>query len=140
MYLGQWGLAPWFEETGPDLVHAEDLDAFRQLLPYGKLFKCVADDVQYLTIQYAKETFRIKPQLFRVVPEPRKKIGDEVRVKVGEVTKMATVYDVNWHFQKGQPFFFLIIDGKSQRKRYWTEDFWNDAGYEVTVEPIPPAR
>jgi hypothetical protein len=31
-----WALYPWFEELGPELIHPVDIDAFRQLFPYGR--------------------------------------------------------------------------------------------------------
>jgi len=120
-------LYPWFEETGLGLILPDDLAAFRLLFPYGKVFQCVAEDGQYVTVQYAHQSFRVKPRLFKVVPEPSKKIGDDVTIRINDKPDAATICDIIWNFKRCQPFYFVSKGGKKLKKRYWEEDFLTDA-------------
>lgn len=33
-----WALCPWFEESGVNVIHPDDLDRMRELDPYGIVF------------------------------------------------------------------------------------------------------
>ncbi len=120
-YKEKWGLYQWFEEHGKELVHPEDIDNFRKLIPNGKVFKCIYADDTYLTLQYGRNTYRVKPDLFKVVPEPQKNFGDTVTILKSE--KVAEIFEVMWHFKRNTHMFSVKIDGEKKSKRYWIEDF-----------------
>jgi len=65
---GTWGLYPWFEEHGAELVHSDDIDEFRKLSPYGKVFLRTGEDNGFIRLAYGDRTFHVKPDLFQPVP------------------------------------------------------------------------
>jgi len=120
--VGEWGLYPWFEERGRSLVHPQDADAFSSLLPYGKLFQCVAWDNQYMTLRYGNRQFRVRPDLFAAVTAPPFDFGQTVAFGKGGRAVSGTVVDICWHHGRDRPFFHLRLNGKRLKKRYWAED------------------
>ena len=64
---GKWGLYQWFEEHGIEFIHPEDVDNFKALIPNGKVFECVKDDGQYITLKYADMNYRVKRDIFKPV-------------------------------------------------------------------------
>lgn len=119
----QWGLYNWFDEHGLDLVHPDDVDAFRAFTPQGRLFHCVSEDANYLTLQHGESRFRVKPDLFTPVPPPRYHLGQQVPIRRGTNIVTVTICDIVWHFRKERPYYRVIVDGKRSGKQYWDEDF-----------------
>ncbi len=114
-------LYPWFEEHGFGLVHPEDLERFKALLPYGKVFEIGESLGGYVCLLYGADTFRVKPGLLTEVPPTKYRIGD--KVEVGGKEGVGEIIDVLWHHGKAMPFFQIVFDGKKIRKRYWETDF-----------------
>lgn len=115
----RWGLYQWFEEHGRHLVHAADLEAFRQLSPNGKLFLWEGMEGDYLVLRYGDAVFRVRPDLFRPVGEPLFGFGSRVSVPGkgdGVVTGMS------WHFKRGEPMYVITVKGKELKKRYYSSD------------------
>ncbi|WP_442483773.1 DUF6960 family protein [Aeoliella sp. SH292] len=121
--IGNWGLYQWFEEHGLNLIHPDDLVAFRQLTPNGKLFEVVGFQDGYWMLRYAQCTYRVKPALFKNVPAPPLTFGDQVRIFKSGAPTSATIGDIMWHFQKAEPFYRLTVNEKLLKKRYWLQDF-----------------
>lgn len=116
---GKWGLYPWFEEDGAHLVHRDDLDAFRKLMPYGKVFYCEHEN-EYLSLRYRDATYRVKPELFREVSTPQFTFGQIVFPR--DTGAAAQIDGINWHHERGEPMFFVIQNGKRKSRRFWTAD------------------
>jgi hypothetical protein len=123
---GDWGLFQWFEEHGLDLIHPDDRDSMRQLMPNGKLFEVIGKDGGYITLRYAEHRYRVKPALFRPVSAPPFSFGGCVRIRKGGNVISATICDIMWHFQKAEPFYYLWTGGKRLKKQYWSRDFLDD--------------
>lgn len=119
----RWGLYQWFQEHGTDLVHPDELEAFRRLLPSGKVFECIGRESDYLVLTYGERRFHVKPALFKPVPAPAKKIGDRVCIRRKGDIVPAVVTDVIWHFQRSEPFYFVAAASRKLSKRYWQSDF-----------------
>ena len=115
------GLYPWFEEHGLELVHPEDLERFKALLPYGKVFEIGASVEGYLCLLYGAESFRVKPDLLKEVPQAKYRIGDKIEVRGKE--GLGEIIDIMWHDKQAKPFFQIALNGKKQSKRYWESDF-----------------
>ena len=47
-----WGLYPWFEEDGEELIEERYRDEYLSLKPYGKLFLCVGEREQLIELHY----------------------------------------------------------------------------------------
>lgn len=115
-----WGLYPWFEEHGPSFVHHDDLDEFRRLSPYGKIFKLIGRDGTFIIISYGNSSFRVLPDLFQKVPDIAFPIGSKVTIRNKKVE--ATVDSIQWHHGAAKPVYYLRRDGKLDSRRYSAED------------------
>lgn len=125
--IGRWGRYPWFDEHGVEMIHPDDLAAFRPLVLSGaKMFQCVAADDQYLTIRYQDHRFRVKPNLFRSLPTPDKTWGAVVHLRKGEAILSGIVCDLMWHGEKQEPFYFVAVEGTRLQKRYFRADFLDE--------------
>lgn len=120
---GRWGLCQWFEEHGTDIVHPDDLEAFRRFLPNGKVFQCLCQEGDYLVLRYGDLRFRVRPLLFKPVPVPSTKIGDRVRIRSNGEVLPAVITGMAWHFQRSEPYYSVTVNGKERSKRYWQSDF-----------------
>lgn len=112
-----WGLYGWFVEDGAEHIHPDYLDKFLKLAPYGKVFQCIEQDHEYLTIQYATETFKVKPTLYRKVHNPKYSFGTIVKL-VAKPTVVGTIGEINWHFNHENHMYFLSINGQRKGTRY----------------------
>lgn len=115
----QWGLYPWFEERGANLVHPDDLDDFRKLMPYGKVFFCQSKN-EFLVLRYQNSHYRVRPQLFSEVPAPEFTFGQLVHVR--ETGDPAQIDEIHWHHQRAKPIFFVTFGGRRNKKRFWADD------------------
>jgi len=122
IYLGTWGLYPWFVENREHLVYPPDLEKFEKLSPYGKVFQCVNEDDQYLMLKYKDETFSVKPDLYKQVSAPKINFNDKVRL-VEKPNAEVVINEIFWHSDRNEPMYFITIDGKKKSKRYWNCDF-----------------
>jgi len=118
-FVGKWGLYPWFEEHGIHHVHPDDLEAFRNLMPYGKVFSCEAAN-QFLLLRYRDKLYRVIPKLFKPIEVPAYNFND--RVIVVADGEEAIIDEITWHHERGEPMFFLMKDGKRRKKRYWANE------------------
>jgi hypothetical protein len=119
----RWGLYPWFPEHGEEYVHPEDVNAFRLLFPYGKAFAVLAEEDSYVVLQYGNARFRVKPDLLKPISAPANSFGEKVRVVSHGEDVTGTVSDIQWHFERAEPYYLLMINGKRSKKRYWKVDF-----------------
>ena len=119
----RWGVYPWFPEHGEAMIHPEDVPAVVGIRPNGKLFEVIGEEGDYLVLSYGECTFRVKPDLFRTVDSPLKRIGDAVEVDSGGERRAGIVAEIQWHHQKNEPFYLLTMDGKRLSRRYWSSDF-----------------
>ena len=113
-------LYPWFEELGPQWIHPQDIDAFRQLFPYRRVFTVLDQQDGFTRIAHGDQVFRVKPSLLESVSTPRFTVGQVVRIpgKDGE----AVIEGIYWHFKDRKPYFMVRYKGKLKSKRYWAED------------------
>lgn len=120
-YKDSWGLYPWFEESGEQLIFPSDLDSFRKLLPYGKVFKCIDEVDGYLVLQYGQDKFRVKPDLYKVVNKPRFEFGCNIKL-AKDNTQEGIIEEINWHQKNNAPIYYISINGKRKSTRYSDED------------------
>ncbi|WP_224242912.1 DUF6960 family protein [Hyalangium gracile] len=117
---GEWGIYAW-SSRDQRLVHPDDFDALDRLIPYGKLLRVAGVDGQYCVLEYGEKVFRVDPQRFMPKPAPRFRIGQSVATR-GADEKHGVVVDVFWHFNRGEPYYFVRFGNKVSSKRYWGED------------------
>jgi hypothetical protein len=124
---GQWGLYSWFEEHGVELVHPNDRDSLRELIPHCKVFQVVSNDGAYLTLRQGDKRYRVSPDLFTLIAAPLRSFGQSVRVRKGGEVIRATVRDIMWHYKRAEPMYFLLANGKKLKKQYWGADFLDES-------------
>jgi len=95
-------------------------------MPYGRLFRCVGSDSDFIILEHAGKHYRVRPSLARPVPDPAFGYGDTVRATGSGVEKRAVVRDMMWHFRRNQPFFLLTVEGKKSSRRYWSDELRAD--------------
>lgn len=117
---GTWGLYPWFEEHGVHCVHSNDIDDFRTLSPYGKVFLCTGQENEFIKLTYGERTFRVKPDLFSSVPSIQFPIGTKVVIR--SKNSDAIVDEIHWHHRDAKPIYFVRRDGKRDSRRYSSDD------------------
>lgn len=116
----KWGIYPWFKEHGSDLIHPEDLEAFTQEANNSKVFECI-EDSEYLILKYNSNYYRVKDELFKLVPTPKYNFGEIVKIK--ESGEEAIITDIMWHYGKQEHYYLISIRGKKKSKRYSEIEF-----------------
>ena len=115
--VSMWGTYPWFAECGVDLIHPDDLEAFKQEVNNSKVFECIIEEKTYMTISYNNKRYRVKSKLFQPVPVPKYNFGEMVKIrKNGEA---AVITDIMWHYGGKKHYYFLAIGNKKKSRRYW---------------------
>jgi hypothetical protein len=117
-----WGLYPWFRESGLDLIHPDDLATVQADPPYCMLCEVVGSEGPYLVLRYGEHQVRCKSQLFRSVPPPLFRVGQQVRTKAPRTEKTGVVRGIGWHYKRNEPSFLLAIEGKPLKSHYWTNE------------------
>lgn len=67
-------------DAGIEAIHPDDRALAEQLIPSDRVFRRVAFDGEYYTVEYGQRSFRIRPSLWLQVPEEGFQIGDRVEV------------------------------------------------------------
>ncbi len=128
--MNRWGLYPWFRESGPDLIHPDDLAIVHAHSPYCVVCEVVGEEGQYLILRYYEHQVRCKPQLFQSVPRPAFRVGQLVRTKAPRTERTGVVRGIGWHYKRNEPAFFLAIESKPLKSRYWADEL------EVVLAPV----
>ncbi|SHK18989.1 hypothetical protein SAMN02745163_03388 [Clostridium cavendishii DSM 21758] len=119
--VNSWGVYPWFIEDGEELIAPSDLERFKNLSPYGKVFKCINEDGEYITLKYGEEIYQVKSRLYKQVNASIFSIGTEVRLaKKPEVTGI--IVDINWHIKNSSLLYYISVGGKRKSKRYINDE------------------
>ncbi len=118
----------WFREKGEHLLHPDERQGASHDNYYGRVFFCSGETEDgYLVLNFADKQYRVKPDIYRVMPTPPFKFGDKVRYKA-KPEGVGIILGLGWHFKREEPIYTLIIDGKRAKKNYYADD----------LELIPP--
>lgn len=118
-YINTWGVYQAFQGIDDDMIDIDDRMNFFGMIPNGKIFECV-NEGENLTLRYGDKEFRVNPQLYKVVNEPKYKIGDKVNII--SKSKIVEITDINWHIKENTPFYFVQEDGKKSTRRYYESE------------------
>ncbi len=118
--IGKWGLYPWFNEDGEDMIDDNDVESFKRLIPYGKVFYCESESDGYIILRYAEKTYKVKPKLFYEVEPPKFTFHEEVIIC--NKNERGVIMEIQWHHGKSQEFYFLNIRGKRKNSRYFSNE------------------
>ena len=114
----KWGTYPWFIEHGLDKIHTDDLDGFKKEANNCKVFECVNEDTQFITLKYGEKFFRVKSDIFKNVPMPKFHIGQKVSI-INNSGADVVISDIMWHYDKKEHYYFITVNGKKKTKRYF---------------------
>lgn len=117
--MHRFGLYPWVEEHGTQLVHEVDLHDWRALMPYGKVFELRGQADEFLELGYGARTFRVRPDMWREVQGVAFGVGDKVTVLNGEAGGEMVIREALWHFEREQVFYLLWKQGRASTRRYF---------------------
>jgi hypothetical protein len=118
-----WGLYPLFSTAyQDDNVHPDDFEEFRLLHPHSKVFHCVDEVDGYLVLQYQDKKYRIKPEKYQVLPEPKFTFNEQV-IDPNHPDKVGIIRHIGWHFKYKKHLFAIELDGKPKSRQYFAEDF-----------------
>lgn len=115
-YLYTWGIYQGFPGIHDEMIDTSDREAFFAMKPNGKVFQCVSVIEGMLILQYGERKFKVNPKLYKVVCEPKYKLGDQVEII--EKSLIGKIIEINWHIKDNSPFYFLEIQGKKHSRRY----------------------
>lgn len=118
-YINTWGVYQAFQGTHDDMIDINDRMNFFGMIPNGKIFECV-NEGENLTLRYGDKEFKVNPQLYKIVCEPKYKIGD--KVKIISKLKIVQITELNWHMKDNTPFYFVQEDGKKSKRRYYESE------------------
>ena len=118
----KWGTYPWFLEQGIDKIHPDDIDNFKKEAHNCKVFECVEDCSQFITLKYGENQYRVKSELFKEVPTPEFTFGQKVRLK-DDLGQDAVITDIMWHYKQKEHYFLVKADGKKKSKRFFKAEF-----------------
>ena len=114
----KWGTYQWFLEHGIDEIHPEDLESFKNEAHNCKIFQCVKEDEQYITLKYRENFYRVKNDLFKEVTKPEFDFGEIITLSNNQKHE-AVITDIMWHYDKKEPYYFIKEGGKKRSKRYY---------------------
>ena len=119
---GTNGLYRWSELYDDSYIYIQDLEKIRQFHPNGKVFQCIDENLDYITLKFGNDIFRVKPELYKVINKKVLPIGSVVKLK--KYPDMdAIIIDNRWHGEKKEPMYFITLMGKKKSIRYFLEDF-----------------
>ena len=119
-----FGLYQWNVSLGVDYIYPDDINKALKAKPFGNVRRCIEDDGIYLTLEKEGMIFRGKRDLYVLIPTPKYKIGESVKLKK-YFDKEVIIKDIGWHFKDEKHMYFVSIDGKVKTKRYYEENFEN---------------
>lgn len=115
----KWGTYPWVIEHGENLIHPDDVEAFKQGANSSKIFECIAEG-DYLTLKYNNNYYRVKDKLFKTVPTPKYNFSDIVKIKEN---KEAIIVDIMWHYNRHEHYYLVSVGNKKKSRRYFESEF-----------------
>lgn len=115
-YENTWGMYNCFQGRDEELIDPECRADFFALYRGIKVFECIAQQGDIITLRYGKQTFRVKAERYIMIPRPLYNVGDTVEI----INKATTgkILDIQWHYKDNEPFYFLEINGKRNKRRY----------------------
>jgi len=118
MAVSKWGRCPWSYEFEKEKIYPEDLEKFKPISGPFAVFECIGTCGEYIIIKSGDNTFRVKPEIFRELTEPKYKIGDTVKIK----DMYATILFIEWHNEKTEHYYYITVNGKRKSRRYFESE------------------
>lgn len=78
-YVNTWGVCGYYQGLNDNEIYEKDKKKFCNINPLGKLFNCIGEKSGYLVIMYGVNIFMVTNKIYKIVTEPKHKIGDTIR-------------------------------------------------------------
>lgn len=117
MYINKWGRSPF---CGTDKIHPDGLTNFIKNYNSYKVFQCTNENSSFITIRYNTDFYRVKGEMFIILPKPRYVWGDTVVLKNRQC--IAIVAEIMWHVDKKEYYYFVTVNGRKKSKRYFENE------------------
>ncbi len=79
---------------------------------------CIGDQGDYIELKFKSEVVRAKKEgVKQILPAPRFHWNQQVRIK-SKPSKTAEIHDFSWHHKDGSYFYYLLKEGKLDKRRY----------------------
>lgn len=116
--VGMYGICNWWPESGMNLINPTDVGKFMDLLPAGKVFKCIEMDGVWIKISYGIDVYVVDRTVITPIPTIKFNMGQSVMA----LGKIGTITNIIWHFKNAAPMYFLTFGGKASSRRYYEEE------------------
>jgi hypothetical protein len=113
----KWVFYPWVSNQGFDhLIHPEDLPMIRS---YGLgISYCLDDKEDYIKLKFKSVIVRAKKEgVKKILPAPKFDWNQQVLIK-SKPSERVEIHDIFWHHKEGEYYYYLLKDGKLDKKRY----------------------
>ena len=118
MESNKWGRCAWSYEFEKEKIHPEDVENFKFICGQFVVFECIGTDGEYIKVKLGSNTYRVKPEIFTELKEPKYKIGDIIRIK----NISATILFNEWHNDKMEHYYYVAVNGKRKSRRYFESE------------------
>lgn len=79
---------------------------------------CIGDQGDYIELKFKSEVVRAKKEgVKQILPAPRFYWNQQVRIK-SKPFERAEIHDFSWHHRDGAYFYYLLKEGKLDKRRY----------------------
>jgi hypothetical protein len=117
----RWGWFPWAPSPWDDVVHPDDHEMAQNLVPSPRILVVNRADLEseYSVFSYGHLSIRMKPSLWREVPDPGYRLGQVVEISklysIHEPT-LVTIEEIYWD-QGAERIMYLV----SNRQQHWPD-------------------
>jgi hypothetical protein len=107
----------------PDVeVHEDDRDAIADLPTAVRLLDLVGREGRWARVRHGTRQVRVPFASFQPVTRPpRWDVGAAVEERA-RPERRCIVWDIAWHYKRKEPVYYLEVDGKRNKKRYYLEE------------------
>jgi phosphoribosyl-ATP pyrophosphohydrolase len=105
-----------------DIHPADRLPDMPDDYPYSGVMKHIGDNGEYFVLANGQKTIRVKSSVCRPIPTPEFDYGDFVRA-FDKTERYGIVTSIDWHYKYKCHAYWLTINGKWYKKRYFGEHF-----------------
>jgi hypothetical protein len=122
----RWGWFPWSPDPWEEMVHPDDRELAERLLPSPRILTVNwnHDDPEYSLFAYGCLRLRLKPSLWREVPDPVRQLGDLVEVSSlysHHEPTLVTIEEIYWD-SAAEKIRFMV----SNRGQHWPQPLDNE--------------
>jgi hypothetical protein len=92
------------------------------------VFQCIGKNGNFLMLKSSEVELVVKSEVFRIMPqEPKFKPLEIVKFYNSKnLLEFGMIKNINWHNKENKHIYFLEVNGKLKRRRYFAEDLDRD--------------